>query len=118
MRGLDHFQDAFFWSWEKYLEGFDFSVPAPFLEFRENPLGVFLVVCRPDMMRARAKPAHVFALVVRAGNCAELRFPVAFGRGTGARETLQRFVLRSRGHETKQKREQNSRDRHASHPST
>jgi len=98
--------------------GFDFGIPAPFLEFRENPLRIFLVVSRSDMVRAGAQPAHVFALVVRAGNCAKLRFPIAFGRGTGARETLQRFVLRPRGHETKQKREQNSRDRHASHSST
>src|SRR5258708_11334413 len=88
MRGRDHFEQTFFWRGEKYGESFDRGVPAPFLVFRENPLRVFLVVSRSDMVWAGAKPAHVFALVVGAGNGPKLRFPLAFGRGACASETL------------------------------
>src|SRR4029079_13847759 len=47
----------------------------PFLELRQDPLGVVLVVRRTEMMRPRAHPLHVVADVLRIRDGTELRIP-------------------------------------------
>ena len=42
--GRYHFQQALLGSWEQHFEGLNVGVPSPFLELREDPVGVLLVV--------------------------------------------------------------------------
>ncbi len=50
------------------IEGLDLRVQPPALELRQNPLGVFFVIRRADMMGMRGQVAHVFAQVVGRGS--------------------------------------------------
>ena len=49
------------------------------LNFASDPLGIVFVVGGADVVRARGKVLHVGAEIVRAGNGAELFFPLALG---------------------------------------
>ena len=74
-RRRDHFDAALFRRREEHVVGLDARVPSPFLELREDPLRVVLVVGRAEVMRPRAHPLHVLADVLRIRDRAELRIP-------------------------------------------
>jgi len=70
-----HFHEALFRRREEHVVRFQPCIPPPFLELREDPLRVVLVVGRAEVMRSRAHPLDVVADVLWIRNRAELRVP-------------------------------------------
>src|SRR5581483_757602 len=76
-RWPDHFQNTLFGRGKENLESLDVRVISPLLELRQNPLRIFLVVGRPDMMRTSTQALHVIAQVVSDDAILKLSFPIA-----------------------------------------
>ena len=72
---LDHFHQALFGSRKEHVEILNVRIQAPAFELRQEPLGIVLIVRRPDMMRPRGKPLHIIALILRAGDGSEFLLP-------------------------------------------
>ena len=78
---FDELDEPFFRRREENVKLFDMRVEAKLLEFCGDPFGVLFVVGRADVVRVRGETLHVIAEVLRAGNGAELLFPLAFDAG-------------------------------------
>ena len=76
-RRLDELDDPLLRSRKENVEALDLRVPSVRAELVANPLGVGLVVRRPDVMRSRRKMLHRIAHAGRIRERRKLRFPVA-----------------------------------------
>ena len=90
---FEELDQAFLRSGKEDVVGFDVRVEAKFLEFGEDPIGVFLVVRGADVVRAGGEVLHIFAHVIWTGDSAELFFPLAFGMRGFRRKAIEgRFI--------------------------
>ncbi len=71
----------------------DVRVEAELLEFRGDPLGVVFVGGRANMVRVRRELLHIRAKILRAGNGAQLFFPLAFGAGRFRGVAKERLIV-------------------------
>ena len=78
---LDQFDDPYFRRGKQHVETFDVGVQAPLFEFGEHPLGIVFVIGRADVVRTGGEALHVVTLVLRLGDGAEFRFPLALCAG-------------------------------------
>ena len=62
----------------KHFKILDVRVQSKALELGQDPLGVFFVIGRADVVWPRAQMAHVLAQVVRIRDGAEFFFPLCF----------------------------------------
>ena len=77
--GRHHLEQPLLGSREQHVEALDLRIESPFLELREDPLRVFLVVRGPHVVRPGRKPLHERPQVFRFRNRPELHFPFPFG---------------------------------------
>jgi len=68
-------------------------VKSPFLEPGENPLGIVLVVRRPDVMGPSAEPPHVLPQIGRIRDRSKLRLPLPLGPAGARRVANERSLV-------------------------
>src|SRR5271154_3245394 len=75
---IHQFDGTLFRRGHKHVERFDMRIETEFLVLRQQPIGVFFIVRRTNVMRPRGKVFHVASDFIRIRNGFHFFFPLAF----------------------------------------